>query len=455
VPTRGETFVKRLIGSVALVFLVAGLVLVPGPASASQHNMYIDEIFGGVGYAPNAQFLELRMWNGGQQFVNGADVTTFDNDGTQVATEAFTADEGNGTQGASILVGTAEAATLFGVPLDLEFDDPFLSPSGKACFGSSTSSFYDCVTWGDYIGPQPQSPVNNPEGLVQGASFRRTYGSNGIDGTDDHNDNERDFIIDTPDPRNNNNATFAANQRIKFASSADTVPENIGSQFAIAASRLGDATGTVDFLFSMTNGTAEGNDYTDVSGFKSFGNGMSSMDILVTVADNSTFEGPETINMTMRGPTSPAFLATPVNSTLTITDFEDDEDPPTSEITKPEHGQSYRPSRLTRLRGTSDDGVGVVDVVKVALRQTRTDGSCKWFNGNRFVNGPCGDKKFINAATQQNGDWSRGLGDPLKKSVGTNVRFYTAYSRATDSGIPANTETGFETGRNANRFEIK
>jgi Calx-beta domain len=448
---------RRLINSILLVALVAGVAVVPTPAAASEHLMYIDEVFGGVGYATDIDFIELRMYSGGQTDVAGTSVTIFDNSGAEIDEEQITNDSGitNGASGASILMATEAAEDHFDMAADFARNIS-LPPSGRACFGPSDTSFYDCVSWGNYTGASPQTPANNPEGMVQGASFRRTYGSNGIDGGDDHNDNQRDFIINTPDPRNNNGDTFDADQRIKFASSADTVPENIGSPFAVPAHRLGDTTGAVDFLFSMTNGTAEGSDYTDASGIKTFADGISGIDILVTVDDNSTFEGPETINMTMRGPTSPAFLASPVNSRLTITDFEDDEDPPSSEITKPEHDQSYKPSRLGKLRGTSDDGVGVVDVVKAALRQTRTDGSCKWFNGNRFVNGACGDKKLINSETEQNGDWSLALGDPLKKSVGTNVRFYTVYSKAKDSANPAaNVESGFEKGRNSNKFEIK
>jgi Calx-beta domain len=448
--------VIRLVKSVVLVALIAGMIGMPGPAEATQHNMYIDEIFGGVGYAPTAQFLELRMWSGGQNNVLGADVTTFDGNGAQVATEEFADDAINGAKGSSILVGTAAAEDLFDVPLDLEFDTDFLTQSGKACFGPSTSSFYDCVTWGNYTGSQPQSPANNPEGLVQGASFHRTYGNNGIDGTDDHNNNRRDFLLDTPTPRNNNGLIFVASQRIRFSGDPVAFPETTLATIEIPIVRGPDTTGPVDVSFATSNGTAEGNDYTDADDIVTFSNGVGNVNVGVNLNNNDQFEGPETVILTIRGPTSPAYLGRPMNSRITITDFEDDEESPTSRITKPDHGQSYKPSRLGKLRGTSDDGVGVVDVVKVALRQTRTDGSCKWFNGNRFVNRACGNKMFVDSATEPNGDWGLSLGDPLKKSAGTNVRFYTAYSKAHDSGIPAaNVETGFDTGRNANRFEIR
>ena len=444
---------NRKIRSLLLIGLVAVITYAPGPARGDQHSMVIDEVFGGVGYSPDAQFIELRMKTSGQNRVTDSDLTIFDEDGTQLISYPLTQDVTNGLTGDSVLIGTFDAEQLFDMDVDFQVSLN-LPTSGRACFGSSASSFYDCVTWGSYTGTAPQNPVNDPEGLIAGASFRRVYGNNGIDFDDDHNDNQLDFIIDTPDPRNNNRDSFNASQRIKFGPSSISVSE-VELQVDVPVTRLGDTTGAVDFLFSMTPGTAEGNDFNDASGIKTFGTGQNSFDIDVTFPDNSIFEGPETINLTMREPTSPAFLAMPVNSKIILTDFEDDEDPPTSEITKPDHRASYRPSRLGSIRGISDDGVGVVDEVEVALRQKRTNGSCKWFNGNRFVNDPCGDKRFINTTTSPDGDWRRSLGDPLPKSKGTKVKFYTAYSRAIDSGVPANTETTFTIGRNANKFEIK
>jgi hypothetical protein len=444
---------KRMLGTFLLLGLVAGIVAVPSPAGALQHLMYIDEVFGGVGYAPGADFIELRMYSGNQGSVDDHVVTTYSADGNLLDTATFTSNVANEQQGDSILIATDEAENLFQVTADLPVNTLNIPTDGRACFGPSTTSHFDCVTWGDYAGPSPQSPINNPEGMIAGASFRRVYGTNGIDGSDDHDNNVRDFLINTPDPRNNNDDSFNASQRIKFGPSSINVSE-VELQVDVPVTRLGDTTGAVDFLFSMVPGTAEGTDFNDASGIKTFGTGQNGFDIDVTFPDNSIFEGPETINLTMRGPTSPAFLAMPVNSRIILTDFEDDEEPPTSEITKPEHRGTYGRSNLGSIRGTSDDGVGVVDVVKVALRQTRTDGSCKWFNGNRFVSRSCSNKLFVEDNAAADGDWNLNLGDPLAKSVGTNVKFYTAYSRATDSGVPSNTEVGFETGRNSNRFEI-
>jgi hypothetical protein len=51
--------------------------------------------------------------------------------------------------------------------------------------------------------------------------------------------------------------------------------------------------------------------------------------------------------------------------------------------------------------------------------------------------------------------WRKPLGTTLAPSVRTNIKFYTAYSKAFDSALPvSNKEIGFETGRNSNRFEI-
>jgi len=140
----------------------------------------------------------------------------------------------------------------------------------------------------------------------------------------------------------------------------------------------------------------------------------------------------------------------PMNARIRITDYEDDDEAPRSRVRRPDHGESYPRAMLMVIKGTSNDGVGDISGVKMGLRKTMTNGTCRWYNGNGFVQQPCSNKRFVNANGAE--QWKKNVG-LLAKSVGTNVKFYTAFSQAKDLGD--NSETGFEKGRNSNRFEIK
>ena len=104
--------------------LVAGLVgclavLVARPAFANFHIMQITEVFPGTTGAPNAQYIELQMYTGGQNVLGGHTLTVFDAAGTSVMTYTFAANVGNGTDQATVLIATTQAATLFAVTPDL------------------------------------------------------------------------------------------------------------------------------------------------------------------------------------------------------------------------------------------------------------------------------------------------------------------------------------------------
>jgi hypothetical protein len=120
---------------------------------------------------------------------------------------------------------------------------------------------------------------------------------------------------------------------------------------------------------------------------------------------------------------------------------------PTSRISKPEQGASY--GKLTRFRGSATDEGAGVDKVEIALRQKLSKG-CAWWNGNRFAGGGCGAKLFIEASGDRS--WSYKVKKPLPDSDTGKVKSYTLYARSTDTA--GNEESSFNSGRNANRFEV-
>ena len=65
----------------------------------------------------------LQMWTAGQNVVGGHQLTVYNGDGSLAATLSFPPSPGgdvaNGANQATILIGTAEAQTFFGVTMDL------------------------------------------------------------------------------------------------------------------------------------------------------------------------------------------------------------------------------------------------------------------------------------------------------------------------------------------------
>jgi hypothetical protein len=128
-----------------------------------------------------------------------------------------------------------------------------------------------------------------------------------------------------------------------------------------------------------------------------------------------------------------------------------DNEAPVSRIVKPADSVVYKSSRLTEYTVRVSDDSEIANV-EIALRMAKTGGGCAWYNGSRFVSRPCAKKLFFS-------DFADDLdiyafdGPKLKSSIGTKIKHYVLFARATDS--LGNTETEFERTRNSNLFEIK
>jgi hypothetical protein len=130
------------------------------------------------------------MLAGGQTFVSGLRLTTQDAAGTAAADfGTFASNVPNGANGSTIIMGSADAAALFGIEMDQEVAGTLLFPDGRVCFTGSG----DCVAYGAFTGANPGGGAPAPAPARGMALIRE--GSSGQDSDD--------FALGAPAPRNN------------------------------------------------------------------------------------------------------------------------------------------------------------------------------------------------------------------------------------------------------------
>jgi Big-like domain-containing protein len=187
------------------VAAVLTFVLLPARLFASFHDVSVKEIYGGSVANPNARYVVLQAWIGGQNFVAGHTLSFFDAAGTSTGSVTFPGNVSNGDDQMTMLIATPEAQTLFGVTPDLTMTASMLTPSGgKVCW-----EIWDCVAWGNFAGPFTDvgTPFNVAGGIPTGQAIRRRMDISGLptnlDFTDDTNDCANDFRATAPYPINN------------------------------------------------------------------------------------------------------------------------------------------------------------------------------------------------------------------------------------------------------------
>jgi hypothetical protein len=182
----------------AVIALVGVVLLHAGRAWAPFHVMVVDEVFFGTADCPNAQYVRLRLLAPGMTFVNNQHVTTQNADGSAAADfGVFDKNASNGANAANILMGTADAAGLFGIGMDTEVSGQLILPDGRVCFGDFGGQPVDCVAYGNFTGDNGSggAPAAAP---VLGMALSRTSTS-GPDSTA--------FALAAPAPRNNAGTT--------------------------------------------------------------------------------------------------------------------------------------------------------------------------------------------------------------------------------------------------------
>lgn len=193
---------------IARVLVLSALFLMV-PAHAEFHFMKIVEVFAGTPAAPNAQYVVLQMYVGGQQFVAGHAITVHSASGSQVASVSFPGDVANGANQATILVATADAQGFFDIDADLTMPAALAAGGGRVCFAGTV----DCVAWGGWQGASTGvgTPFDVAAGLSAGRAATRRLDISGsastLDPGDDTDNCVVDFVSAFPSPRNNAGAS--------------------------------------------------------------------------------------------------------------------------------------------------------------------------------------------------------------------------------------------------------
>ncbi len=194
---------RRLLVGIGAV-LALGLALGATSASAFQH-IKVREVY--AGGASAGSYVELQMYEVGQNLVNGKKLAVYKANGEVDHTYLLPGNVGYGQSQRTILV----AGPGYAGPAS-DFTDPLLSLSpaaGAVCWLAGEPR--DCVSWGGFTGnsklpnPGAGNPVS-PAGVSAGKALRRSIApgcAQELEEGDDTDDSASDFSEQTPDPRAN------------------------------------------------------------------------------------------------------------------------------------------------------------------------------------------------------------------------------------------------------------
>jgi hypothetical protein len=207
-PGRSTGLRKVLLGG-ALACLA--LASAPSSASASFHLTKIREV---AGSSSDQAYVELQMYEAGENLISGHHLTFWDQDGLVLGMPVPVGDvtlsganPPNAQTQRTVLIGDSGVAGRdFTVDFNPFFDQTQGSNlvfAGAVCFEN-----IDCVSWGTFTGaanlPDRSTPFGQP--LPVTAALRRSI-SRGcatlLEASDDTNDNATDFSIQPRSPRPN------------------------------------------------------------------------------------------------------------------------------------------------------------------------------------------------------------------------------------------------------------
>ena len=183
-----------------LVFfaLIGATAAVPAPASASFHLMSVREVYPGSLAEPKAEYVELQMYAGGQNFVGGRVLSTYSAGGL-VKDNTLASDVPNGQNQRTVLIATPEAGVAA---------DESLAPSGQLdpAGGAVCWEALDCVSWGSFSSSL-KSPAGTPAAAIpDGMALRRKISANCatlLEAADDTSSSAADFEAVFPEPHPN------------------------------------------------------------------------------------------------------------------------------------------------------------------------------------------------------------------------------------------------------------
>jgi hypothetical protein len=184
----------RAAARLAVVAGVAAILLTAERAWAPFHLVVVDQVFLGSADCPNAQYVMMRMLAPQQRFVNGQKVTTQNADGSAAADfGSFGGNVPNGNTGDAVIMGTSDAAALFGIAMDQETSGTLILPDGRVCFGMFGAGPVDCVAYGNYTGDNSGGGTPAVAPQLGMALVRQANTMNDM----------TDFALGAPMPRNN------------------------------------------------------------------------------------------------------------------------------------------------------------------------------------------------------------------------------------------------------------
>jgi len=183
----------------AVAAVVAAVVLHAGRAWAPYHVVVVDQVFFGSADCPNAQYVMMRILSTGMGFIAHQKVTTQNADGSAAGDfGTFSMIASHNAAGEAFIMGTSDAAGLFGIAMDETATGTLVLQDGRVCFGEfppTSGTPVDCVAYGNFTGNNTGggTPVDAPP--LGMALMRQGNSQNGNDATD--------FVATAPIPRNN------------------------------------------------------------------------------------------------------------------------------------------------------------------------------------------------------------------------------------------------------------
>ncbi len=175
------------------------------PAAATFHLVQVREVYPGSAANPDAEYVEMQMWSGGQGHVAGHFARSYDAGGAASDPSPFPSDIPNGANQSTMVLATPQAEAQFGFVADAPLEPPGeLSPAG----GALCWEMIDCVSWGAFAGSL-LSPAGAPAaagGIPDGMALRRSIArgcATALDPADDSDQSHADLEVVFPSPRPN------------------------------------------------------------------------------------------------------------------------------------------------------------------------------------------------------------------------------------------------------------
>jgi hypothetical protein len=193
--------------------IVALLFLAPA-AQATFHLIKVREVFPGAVAHPDSSYVELQMYESGQNQVQLGQLEVFNATGSVTGTFTPSHSVANAANQDTVLIADSEYAAQFPLGPTPDFVDSSLnlSPGGGAvCWPQTEPPFDDCASWGNFSGQgmlastdtSPAAPAGIPDGMALRRSIAGGVCSHFLENADDTDNSSVDFSVQPPNPRSN------------------------------------------------------------------------------------------------------------------------------------------------------------------------------------------------------------------------------------------------------------